>query len=306
MSEHPAAGVPDERAGVVFAASAYVLWGVLPLYWYLLTAVPPLQITASRVLFCAATVAGISLARGRRSRIITILTTPALIRNLVASALLIGCNWTIFVYGVATNRLVEASLGYYILPLVSAGLGVMLLSERLSAFRIAALVLAGAAVSVQAVALGYVPWIALSLAVSFGFYGYFRKLTPVDPLDGLMIEMLVLLPLTLGLCLYWWAAGRFAFFDGTVWRGFLLALAGPVTALPLSLFAAGARRIRLTTLGFLQYLGPSITLVLATALLGESFTRLDAATFACVWMALAIVAAEGRLGRLRLRSAAGK
>ena len=301
MSEHPQAGAPSEGVGILFAGSAYVAWGILPLYWHLLDGIPPFQVTAYRVVFSVLFVAGVTLARGRWSRLMSLTTTPHVLRNLVVSAVLIACNWTTFIYAVSTNQLVEASLGYYILPLISIVLGIVLFAERLSRLRLAALALAAVAVAVQAAALGHLPWIALIVALSFGFYGYVRKLTPVDPLDGLMVETLVLLPLAIGLIGYWTSTGEAALTAATPRPDLLLAGTGPLTVIPLSLFAAGARRIRLSTLGFLQYLAPSITLLLAIALYGEPFRRLDAVTFGCVWTALAIVAAEGQLRRWRLR-----
>ena len=171
----------------------------------------------------------------------------------------------------------------------------MLFGERLSRLRIFALLLAGVAVLIQVAMLGHFPWISLSLAFSFGFYGYFRKLTPVPALDGLLIEMLVLLPLTLAIGIYWWATGELALGGGSAWCDLLLIGTGPVTVVPLSMFAAGARRIRLSTLGFLQYLAPTISLLIATLVLGEPFTLIKAVSFACVWAALALVASEGRV-----------
>ena len=229
--------------------------------------------------------------------IVTIVRTPPLLATLALTSVLIGANWSLFIYCVATNQLVESSLGYYMTPLLSIVLGVFLFGERMSRLRLAGVVLAAAAVVVQAVALGHVPWIGLALALSFGFYGYFRKRAPVDSLDGLLVEMAILFPLTLGLILYWAVTQPGAFPSSNVMRDALLMGAGPMTAIPLVLFAAGVRRIRLTTLGFLQYLSPSITLVLATVGYHERFTRIDAISFGCVWAALAIVALEGRVNR---------
>ncbi len=305
MSEHPQAGAPDERAGIVFAAAAYTAWGVLPIYWHALAAVSPFQITASRVLFAVFFVSLVTLARGRWSRILSILTTPKIARNLALTAGLIAVNWTVYVYAAASNQLVEASLGYYILPLLSIALGVTLFGERMSRLRLLGVVLAGIAVTVQTLAVGRLPWIALALAFSFGFYGYFRKLTPVDALDGLFIETLVLFPLVLGLFVYWAAQGTLAFQHESLLHDAMLVGAGPVTAIPLTMFAAGARRIRLSTLGFLQYLAPSITLLVATLLYGEPFKLVDGITFFCVWSALALVAAEGQMSRWRLRALRG-
>src|SRR5205823_6220047 len=158
--------------------------------------------------------------------------------------------------------------------------------ERMSRVRLVAVLIAAAAVAVQTVKLGHVPWIAPMLALSFGFYGYFRKRTDVDSLDGLTIDTWILFPLTLGLVLFWAGTGAGAFVTGTVQRDALLIFGGPLTAVPLAMFAAGARRIRLSTLGFLQYLSPSITLLLAVFAFGESFARTDAISFGCVWLAL--------------------
>jgi chloramphenicol-sensitive protein RarD len=306
MTPSPSSGVPDERAGIGFGVLAYGIWGVLPLYWNVISDVPPVQITAFRILFCGLFLILVAAVRGRFSRVVFILTTPALIGRLALTAVLIAANWTIFIYSVASGQIVESSLGYYILPLLSIALGVMLFGERQSRLRLLAIGLAAAAVAAQALELGKVPWIALALALSFGFYGYFRKLMVVDPLDGLLVEMLVLLPAVLGVMLYWGAAGRLAFTVATPLRDLMLIGAGPVTAVPLSLFAAAAQRIRLSTLGFLQYLSPSISLVIAVAWLGEPFTLVNAITFGCVWAALMLVAAEGQVGRLRARRVAGE
>jgi chloramphenicol-sensitive protein RarD len=202
---------------------------------------------------------------------------------------------------VASHRLVEASLGYYMTPLVSIGLGVLILGERISALRLAGIALATVALVAKTVALGEFPWIAPGLALSFGFYGYIRKLTPVDSLDGLTIETTLLFPLTLGTVAVWAFAGTGAFLVNHPARDVFLMASGPVTAVPLVMFAAGVRRVRLTTLAFLQYLSPSITLLVATMLLGEKFTRIDMVSFACVWAALLLVGLEGQVTRSRAR-----
>ena len=284
----------DDSAGIFFAAFAYIVWGIMPLYWRLLGNVPPFELTVHRILWCALTVACVTLLRGRFSRIVSIVRTRKILATLALTSLLITCNWTIYIYCVATNQLVEASLGYYINPFISIVLGVVFFGEHLSRVRLIAMLLAGAAVTVQAFELGHFPWIAPALALSFGFYGYFRKLTPVDSLDGLTIETWILFPITLFLVSFWRATGTGAFPSAHLVTDFLLILGGPLTAIPLSMFAAGARRIRLSTLGFLQYLSPSITLSLAIFGFGEKFTRVDAITFVCVWGALALIAVEGR------------
>lgn len=292
---------PDDGAGIFYAAFAYAAWGVMPLYWRLLSSVPPFELTVHRLVWCALVVAGVTFARGRAAQILAIIRQPRLFATLALTSVLISINWTIYIYCVATHQLVEASLGYFINPFISFALGASVLGEHMSPFRIVAMVLAAVAVTAQAIALGHIPWIAPTLALSFGLYGYFRKLAPVDALDGLTIETWVLFPITASLLIFWWARGTGAFPSVNLGKDALLLGGGPLTAIPLTMFAAGARRIRLTTLGFLQYLSPSITLVLATVFLGETFTHVDAIAFGCVWAALLIVGVEGRVRWYRAR-----
>jgi chloramphenicol-sensitive protein RarD len=295
--------VPDETAGILYAGAAYSLWGIVPLYWRLLDGVGPIELTIHRVLWCALFVGAVTLARGRLARLMAIFATRRTLGALALSSVLIAANWTVYIWCVSTRHLVDAALGYYLTPLLSIALGVILLGERISRFRLAALVLATVAVGVQAFELGHVPWIALALAFSFGFYGFVRKQTVVDALDGLTVETWLLFPLTLGCVGFWAFQGTGAFPSTSLSRDALLIGAGPLTAVPLVMFAAGARRVRMTTLGFLQYLSPSITLLVATLLLGEHFTRTDAITFGCVWTALVLVGIEGQVVRSAARRA---
>ncbi len=198
----------------------------------------------------------------------------------------------------------ESSLGYYLTPLVSMAVGVMLLGEKISRLRATAIALAAVAVAVQAFELGHIPWVAPALALSFGFYGYVRKRTAVDSLDGLTVETLLLLLPAAAALGFLALKGTGTFTLAHPARDLLLIGGGLVTLVPLVLFAAGARRIRMTTLGFLQYLSPSITLLVATGLLGEAFTRTDGITFAFVWGALVLVALDSQVTRLRARRAA--
>ena len=292
---------PNEAAGILYAGAAYSLWGLFPLYWELLSVVPPIELSIHRMLWCALFAAGVTAARGRLGRILHILSAKRLIWPLALSSVLIAANWTIYIWSIATHQIVEAALGYYINPLLSIMLGVALLGERLSRLKLAAVALAAIAVGVQAVEVGHIPWIALGLALTFGFYGYVRKLTPVDPLDGLTVETALLFPATLAAVAFWAWQGTGAFPAAHFSINALLVLAGPVTAVPLALFAAGARRVRMTTLGFLQYLSPTITLAVATLIFGEPFSASDAATFGCVWVALILVGLEGRFARSTAR-----
>jgi chloramphenicol-sensitive protein RarD len=292
-----------ETRGILLAGGAYFIWGLVPLYWNLLAGVAPIEVTLHRILWCALFGLAVTAARGRLSHLLTIFRTPRLLGALAASSLLISANWTIYIYCVGTHQLVDAALGYYITPLVSIGLGVLLLGEKISALRLAAIALAVVAVGIETVALGRLPWTAPALALSFGFYGYVRKLTPVDALDGLTVETALLFPLTLALVVVWALKGTGAFPSPALGRDALLVLTGPLTALPLVMFAAGARQIRMTTLGFLQYISPSITLLVAVAVLGELFTRTSAMAFGCIWSALVLVSLEGRVPLLTRRVA---
>jgi chloramphenicol-sensitive protein RarD len=235
--------------------------------------------------------------------VVAIFRSPRLLGILVLTSLLISGNWTLFIWCVATNHLVEASLGYYMTPLVSFAAGILFFGERLSRVRMVGVALAMLAVVIQTVALGHIPWVGPALAFSFGLYGTFRKLAPVAALDGLFVETLLLFPVTCALVGFWATSAHGAFPSRDLAKDALLICGGPLTAVPLALFAAGAQRIRLTTLGFLQYLSPTITLLLAVFAFHEPFSRVNAIAFGCVWTALALVALEGRLLRLRLKPA---
>jgi len=292
-----------ETRGILYAGGAYFIWGLVPLYWTLLRNVSPIEITAHRILWCALFGLVVTAARGRLRHFIEVIRTPRLLGALAASSLLITANWTLYMYCVTTRQLVDAALGYYLTPLVSIALGVVMLNEKISRVRLAAIALALVAVGVEAFALGHIPWISPALALTFGFYGYVRKLTPVDALDGLTIETTLLLPVTLVLVALWALNGSGAFPSASLARNALIVFTGPLTALPLVMFAAGARRVRMTTLGFLQYLSPSITLLVAVLVLGEPFSRTNAIAFGLIWSALVLVSLDGRVPLLTRRVA---
>lgn len=282
----------DSRLGILLAGGAYTIWGVIPIYWRLLSDVPPFEIVIHRILWCAVFMVIFIVSNKRLKHILKALRDRRVLVTLMLTSVLIAVNWGLFIWAVETNRLVEASLGYFTIPLVSIALGVMLLGEKLNTLRIIAIILAATAAIVQTVLLGHFPWLALTLAATFGAYGYFRKTVNMGAIDGLFVESVLLFPPALALIIYWGATGQSAFMKGSALTDALLILAGPLTAIPLAMFSAGARRVRLSTLGFLQYIGPTISLVLATVFWGESFTWVHAATFGCVWLALALVALE--------------
>ncbi|MGC8534368.1 MAG: EamA family transporter RarD [Rhizomicrobium sp.] len=290
----------NERIGILFAAAAYAIWGLLPLYWDHLTQVPPIQVTAWRVCLTALVVLGFTVLRGNLGTVLGHVRNRPLLLRLALSASLIALNWTTYVYSIASHQLVEASLGYFILPLISIALGVGLLQERISRFRLAGVGLMLVAVVVQVAVLGRIPWVALVLALSFGFYGYVRKLAPVGAIEGLLIETCLLLPVAVALLIGWAMNGEFAFSLAMPVHDALLLCCGPFTALPLTLYAAGIRRIRLSTLGLLQYLSPTISLVIAVVVFAEPFPMADIISFSCVWLGLALVAGEQQLARARI------
>ena len=293
MSPTPAQ-LSEERAGVIYAALAYGLWGIMPVYWRALDEVSAFEITAHRVVWSALFLAIVTMARGHIGRVLAAVRDPRMLGTLAITGTLISGNWLLYIYCVETDQLVEASLGYYITPLVSFALGMMFFGERISRLRAACIALASIGLVLQIAALGHIPWIAPALAISFGLYGYLRKRTVIAALDGLLVETMILLPIALGFLAWWRAHGTGAFPVGNTFHNILRVGAGPVTAIPLSLFAAGARRVSMTTLGFLQYLAPSITLLMAVFGFGEAFSQIDLISFGCVWAALVIVAVESR------------
>jgi chloramphenicol-sensitive protein RarD len=278
--------------GVLYAASAYVTWGIIPIFWKFLSHVGADEIVAHRIVWTLIFAVAALGAWERLPKLVSALRNRKALLALTASAVLIAINWGLFIWAVTTDRIIETSLGYYINPLVSIVIGVTVLGERLTRVQMAAIALATLGVLNQTVSLGYLPWVSLVLAVSFGVYGLIRKTVAVESLEGLTVEAIILAPLSLGYIVYLVASGQGAFFHVDVTTDFLLILAGPLTAIPLLLFSAGVRMIRLSTIGFLQYLAPSISLVLAVFLYNEPFTHAHAITFALIWSALALVSWE--------------
>lgn len=289
MSQAPAI----DRKGLTAAIASYVLWGVFPLYWVLLKHVPALQIIAHRIVWCALFVVGWLLFKQGRGWLRLALAQPRVGRLLLLSSLLISFNWGIYIWAVTHGHVVEASLGYFINPLVNVVIGVLLLRERLNPAQWSAVAIAAVGVLWLALQHGDPPWIALALAFSFAFYGLIRKVAQVDAIPGLAIESLfLLLPALAWLGWAQWQ-GTAAFLDGRIGSDVLLVVGGGLTALPLIGFAYGARRIPYSLVGILQYIAPTLQLLAGVLLLGEAFTGSQAIGFACIWFALAIYATDG-------------
>ncbi|GAA3702999.1 EamA family transporter RarD [Sphingomonas cynarae] len=274
--------------GLWLGAGAYILWGLLPLYLKLLTGVPAVQVLAHRVVWSLLLLAIVVLVLGRL-RTVRAAARGRTLALLGASATLIAINWLTYIWAVQHAHVLEASLGYFINPLVNVALGVAVLGERVSRVQRVAVGIAAAGVLVMALSGGGAIWISLVLAVSFGLYGLIRKVAAIDALGGLTIETLLLAPLSLVVLAYAGAAGNAAFGQERS-ADLLLILAGPVTAAPLLLFAAAARRLTLATLGLLQYLGPTLQFAEAVLIFGEPLRPVHIVTFAAIWTGCALYA----------------
>lgn len=279
--------------GVVYAALAYVIWGLFPLYLKTLQAVPAAQILSHRIVWSLVFIFTVVAVRRQWSWMADALRQPKVLLVFVASAALVSVNWMTFIWSINNGHVIDASLGYFINPLVNVCAGYLVLHERLRRGQWAAVALAALGVAWLTWQGGQLPWIGLLLAFSFGGYGLVRKLAPLGALEGLALETMLLFPIAFGALAWWAGQGSNAFLNGTPSTQVLLLLAGPFTAIPLLLFAAGARRIPLSTLGLLQYIGPSLQLVLGVWLYHEPFEPAKALGYAAIWAALAVYSVEG-------------
>jgi chloramphenicol-sensitive protein RarD len=279
--------------GLAAGVAAFTIWGMFPAYLHQLSAVPALEIVAHRIVWSCLFLIVVLLLRAEVGRLTMTLAKPRLLAGLATSAFLITCNWLVYVWSVTHQHIVESSLGYYINPLVNVLLGVLVLRERPNAVQWSAIALAALAVLYLTVEAGSPPWIAFALAFSFSLYGFVRKVISVDALPGLATETLLLFPLALGYLVWRQMNGVAAFTHHGSTIAALLVGAGIFTAVPLFLFAYGARRLPYSTVGVLQYIGPSLQLICGVLFYHESFGRSRAAGFALLWVALVLYAAEG-------------
>lgn len=278
----------ETRKGVLYGVLAYLTWGFSVFYFKALGSVPPVEILAHRIVWSVPLLLGWLAWRGRLGDLRQALSQRRTILILLVTTVLIGSNWLVFIFTVATGRIVQSSLGYYINPLVNVLLGVVFLGERLRRMQIASVLLATVGVTYLTLSYGELPLLSLFLAGTFGLYGLLRKTVRADGPVGLTVETSLLLPAALFFLVYREARGELVF-THTSWRvDLLLPLAGVVTTVPLVWFANAVRRLRLATMGFLQYLSPSLQLLLAIAVYGEPFTRAHLVTFGCIWLALAL------------------
>lgn len=291
-------------SGPLAAAIAYILWGLFPLYIKQIQHIPALEIVLHRSAWSLVFMVGLLLVLKRVNWLRSALRQPRTLAVFGLSALLLGANWLLYVWAVNAGRVLDASLGYFINPLINVLLGYAVLHERPRPVQWAAVALAACGVLWLAVGAGHLPWISLLLAVSFGIYGLLRKTATLGAIEGLALETLLLAPLAIGGLLWLMAAGDGHFARGSWSDSLWLLAAGPFTAIPLLLFASGARRVSMATLGLLQYLGPSIQFLLGVFVYHEAFSASRGIGFVLIWAALVIYSADGWRKLRQQRSAA--
>jgi chloramphenicol-sensitive protein RarD len=278
--------------GVIYAGAAFLIWGLAAVYWKELRSVPPLEIIAHRVAWSFLFLLPLIILQREWADFIAILKNPQMVLILLLSAILVGANWLLYVWAVNNNHLLQASLGYYINPLVNVVLGMVFLKERLRLPQAIAVGLAATGVLYLTVQYGHFPWIAICLAMSFGLYGLIRKVAPASSLVGLAVETLLLSLPAIGYLIYLDIHGTGSLFRLSFKLDLLLMGCAPLTAIPLLFFTAGAKRLYLSTLGLMQYIGPSGMFLLAVFFYNEPFSTVQVWTFVMIWTALAIYSTD--------------
>jgi chloramphenicol-sensitive protein RarD len=284
------------RSGLAFGLVAYLWWGLVPLYFAALRSagVPAWEILAHRIFWSLPVVAAlVTLAAGWRD-VVTVLRSRPLVLVLLMSSVFLALNWLLYIYATVTGRVSEASLGYYMLPLVNAAFATLFLKEKLRPAHYPALALIAMGVAIPCAAEGYLPWLAVALPITFGFYGLVRKQVPVESMTGLAVETLLMLPPSLGFLIYLSAAGQNHMTTDNWGLNALIAFSGVVTVVPLLTFTIAIRRLSLLTISFIQFLSPTVQVLIAVFWLGErdKLTPPNVAAFVCVWIAVAIFIAD--------------
>ncbi|GAA4418344.1 EamA family transporter RarD [Acidovorax lacteus] len=281
------------QTGIVYAALAYVCWGLFPLYFHQVAQVPALEVVMHRTVWSLVLLLGVLAVRRHWAWLGAALRSPRVLGTFALSALLLAANWLTYVWAVHHQHVVDASLGYFILPLMHVAMGYAVLKERPRRGQWAAVALAALGVAWLTLQAGRLPWIALVLALTFGIYGLLRKTASLGALEGLALETLLLAPVAAVLLAWWGAQGQGALVLGPPSLVVWLVLAGPATAIPLLLFAAGARRIPMATLGLLQYISPTLQFALGVWVFHEAFDPARLAGFVFIWAALVLYSVEG-------------
>ncbi len=289
----------DTLSGFLFALSAYLLWGFLPIYMKALSHIPPTEVIAHRVLWSVPIALGVLLVLGRTADLKTALRTPRMLVMGAATAALISVNWGIYVWSIGSGHALEAALGYYINPLFSIFLGRVLLGERLHPAQWVAIALAAFAVALLTWDAGRLPLVALSLTLTWGLYAYLKKSLPIGPNQGFTLEVLILTPFAIGYLAWLVAQGQSHFLQGVARDNLLLVGCGIVTAVPLMLYANGAKKLRLSTIAMMQYIAPTMIFLTAVFVFDEPFGHARAIAFPIIWAALALYTASMLAGRKR-------
>lgn len=283
----PPLAPPPNSKGILYAVLAYGGWGVIPLYWKLFGKVSPLEVVSHRMIWSLLLLIILIVALRLTGEAWAVLRNWRLTGALLATALLLSVNWGLYVYGVMTEQIVQTSLGYFLNPLVSILFGFVFLKERLTRWQVAAVALAACGVAHYGWHLGQPPWIALGLAVSFGLYGLIRKVVAASPLVGLLVETALMTPVALIIVHGLTTRGE-AGFGASTHLTLLFMSAGVITTLPLMWFNSAAKMLPLSMMGFLQYLAPSLQLIIAVLVYKEPFTQREAVSFALIWVAVVI------------------
>ncbi|RYL88865.1 EamA family transporter RarD [Sporolactobacillus sp. THM7-4] len=295
-----------QKIGAFYAISAYVMWGLFPLYWKPVEQVPAFEILGHRIFWAFLFMIALLLFSKKISRFFlnfrALFKKPQHLLLVIAAAVLISANWFIYIWAVTNGHVVESSMGYYINPLISILLGILFLKEKLTVWQIVAFILAACGVLIQTIEFGQVPWIALSLAFSFGFYGLTRKLIRMDTISELTFETLFVTPIALYYLIHVQIAGTAAFGNVSLLTTLLLIGTGVVTAVPLLCFAEGAKYISLTMIGFFQYITPTLSLIIGITLYHEPFTGVQLISFSFIWFALIIFSLSGTALMKRISS----
>lgn len=281
------AKLTENSQGIAYGVSAYMMWGCFPLFFALFQGVPAYEVLVHRILWSCVFLALVITLMRRWAPVRDALAHPRRLGRVLGCAVLIALNWGVYIYSVETHHVLQASLGYFLTPLINVALGMLILRERMARLQGVAVALAAAGIMVQLVLLGTMPWIALILALSFGTYGLLRKQILLDGLSGLFVETLLLLPLAL-LALAAMAQLELSNFTQDSRTVMLLVASGVVTAIPLLAFAGAARRLRLATVGFLMYINPSMQFLIAIFIFKEAISAVQLASFALIWLALAL------------------
>lgn len=287
------------ESGLASGVAAYLLWGFLPLLFEMLRHVGAPTLVADRTLWSLLLVGVIMMAGGRTAEVRAVLGDWRAVRSMAVAALFLAANWLIYVYAVETDQVLQASFGYFINPMVNVALGMVLLGERLNRWQGVAVAVALLALAIQAAGIGGIPFIALSLALTFALYGYLRKTAKASSIAGLFVETLLLSPLAIAYLAFTFVRDGSIGPHADLGTLALLAATGPATAVPLLLFAFAIQRLRLTTIGMLQYIAPSIAFILAITVFGEHLNATRLASFGLIWLSLAIYTADSVVRRRR-------